>query len=217
VTITHHLDPATILAYTAGTLSEALSIVAASHIAWCGECRKAVRAAETVGGEMIASMEEVDVSDACREATLARLEQATVHRFPRTKLVHKEAPAPLDRLLGGKTLTELAWKTKAPGVQMVELPLAHKDRGKLLLMRIAPGKSMPEHGHGGEEITMILSGAYNDKFGRFTAGDVADLDEHVDHKPIVEDGEACICLVATEAPTRFKSLPARLLQPLIGI
>jgi putative transcriptional regulator len=217
VTITHHLDPATILAYTAGTLSEALSIVAASHIAWCGECRKAVRAAETVGGEMIAAMEEAEVSGSCKAATMARLEQATVHRFPRAKAVRKDTPAPLDHLLAGKALTELSWKTKAPGVQMVELPLKHKDHGKLLLMRIAPGKSLPEHGHGGEEITMILSGAYTDKFGRFAAGDVADLDEHVDHKPIVEAGEACICLVATEAPTRFKSLPARLLQPLIGI
>ncbi len=217
MTITHHLDPATILAFTAGTLSEALGVVAASHIAWCGECRKAVRAAETVGGEMIAGMEEAEVSNACRDATLARLEQATVHRFPQAKSVRREAPAPLDQLLGGKTLMELPWKTKAPGVQMVELPLTRKDRGKLLLMRIAPGKSMPEHGHGGEEITMILSGAYTDKLGRFAAGDVADLDEDVDHKPIVEAGEACICLVATEAPTRFKSLPARLLQPLIGI
>jgi putative transcriptional regulator len=217
VTITHHLDPATILAYTAGTLSEALSIVAASHIAWCAECRAATRAAETVGGEMIAGIEESEVSTACREATLARLDEATVHKFPHAKASQKASPAPLDHLLGGKTLTDLAWKTRAPGVQMIELPLAQKSRGKLMLMRIAPGKSMPDHGHGGEEITMIVSGAYTDKFGRFGPGDVADLDEHSDHKPVVEAGDACICLVATEAPTRFKSLPARLLQPLIGI
>ena len=84
-------------------------------------------------------------------------------------------------------------------------------------MRIAPGTAMPEHGHGGEEITLILSGAYNDNFGRYAPGDVADLDESVEHQPIVEQDAACICLVATEAPTRFKSWPARLLQPLVGI
>ncbi|HQX84390.1 MAG TPA: cupin domain-containing protein, partial [Aestuariivirga sp.] len=89
--------------------------------------------------------------------------------------------------------------------------------GKLFLMRIAPGTAMPEHGHGGEEITLILSGAYNDRFGRYARGDVADLDESIEHQPIVEKDSACICLVATEAPTRFKSWPARLLQPLIGI
>jgi putative transcriptional regulator len=217
VTITHHLDPATILAYTAGTLGEALSVVAASHIAWCLDCRQAMRAAETVGGEMIAAMDETDVSARCRAMTLARLDKATLHRFPASKSTRGETPAPLERMLGGKALADLRWKMKAPGVQMVDLHLGRKGMGKLLLMRIAPGKAMPEHGHGGEEITMILSGAYTDKFGRFGAGDVADLDEDVDHRPVVEAGEPCICLVATEAPTRFKSLPARLLQPLIGI
>ena len=76
---------------------------------------------------------------------------------------------------------------------------------------------MPEYGHGGEEITLILSAAENDKFGRYAQGDVADLDESIEHQPVVETGAACICLVATEAPTRFKSGPALLLQPLIGI
>jgi putative transcriptional regulator len=217
VTIQHHLDPATIMAHTAGTLGEALSFVAASHIAWCQTCRDAARRAETVGGEMIASLEASDVSASCREKTLASLDQATLHRFPHAPASKKETPVPLDKLLGGKALSELGWKKKAPGVEMVELPVSQAGRGKLLLMRIAPGKSMPEHGHGGEEITMILSGAYNDRIGRFATGDVADLGEDVDHKPIVEMGEACICLVATEAPTRFKSLAARLLQPIIGI
>jgi putative transcriptional regulator len=217
LTITHHLDPATILAYAAGTLGEALSLAAASHIAWCEECRAMMRAAETVGGAMMAEAEPAAVSPACREATLAKLDQAMLHRFPRAKPRRTETPAPLDRLLGGKALDELTWKTKAPGVQMIDLPLTQNSAGKLVLMRIAPGKSMPEHGHGGEEITLILSGAYSDRLGRFAAGDVADLDEDIEHKPVVEAGEACVCLVAIERPTRFKSLPARILQPLIGI
>jgi putative transcriptional regulator len=76
---------------------------------------------------------------------------------------------------------------------------------------------VPEHGHGGEEVTLILSGAYRDHMGRFGRGDVADLDEDIEHKPVAEDGEDCICLVAIERPTRFKSFAARLMQPLVGI
>jgi RNA polymerase sigma factor (sigma-70 family) len=53
--------------------------------------------------------------------------------------------------------------------------------------------------------------------GRFAKGDIADLDEEIEHRPVVEASEPCICLAASEAPTRFKSWPARLLQPLIGI
>ena len=47
--------------------------------------------------------------------------------------------------------------------------------------------------------------------------DVADLDEDIEHRPVVEQDGDCICLVATERPTRFKSFAARLMQPFVGI
>lgn len=215
--IHHHLDEATILAYAAGTLDEALSVVAASHIAWCPHCRTAVRQAEALGGEILTGLEPANVSDDCRARTLGLLDQATLHRFPAAPKPAHGLPAPLGRLLGASSLQDVKWRKKAPGLAMFDIKLSSAARGHVWLMRIGPGKAMPEHGHGGEEMTMILSGAYRDVFGRFAKGDIADLDEEIEHRPIVEAKEPCICLVATEAPTRFKSWPARLLQPLIGI
>jgi putative transcriptional regulator len=215
--ITHHLDPATLVGYASGTLSEALSVVAASHLAWCPACRQAARQAEMIGSELLKGIEPADVSAECRATTLSRLDQATLHRFPVAAPIRGDLPDPLARLIGGKSLDELNWKRRGLGASMVELPLAYPDRGKLVLMRISAGKAMPEHGHGGTELTLVLSGAYHDRFGRFAAGDVADHDADVEHQPIAESSDACICLVATEAPTRFKSLAARLLQPFIGI
>ena len=84
-------------------------------------------------------------------------------------------------------------------------------------MRIAGGSRLPEHGHGGSEMTLILRGSYSDELGRFAAGDVADLDTDTEHQPVVDPGEDCICLVALEAPARFKGAFARLLQPFVGI
>jgi putative transcriptional regulator len=100
---------------------------------------------------------------------------------------------------------------------MFDVKLPPGARGQLKLLRIGAGRAMPEHGHGGEEITLVLKGAYRDHMGRFGAGDVADLDEDIEHKPVVEQDGDCICLVATERPTRFKSLAARLMQPFVGI
>lgn len=217
MTINHHLDDATLLAYAAGTLDEALSVVAASHMAWCGRCRAAVRRAEALGGAMLEELPAEVVSASCRSATLAELGGGIIHRFSQSPAMAGDVPAPLQRLLGNRPLAELPWKRKAPGVSMVDLPVSKAAKGSLRLMSIAPGKAMPEHGHGGEELTMILSGAYRDEIGRFARGDVADLDEEIEHRPIVENGMQCICLVATEAPTRFKSVFARILQPLVGI
>ncbi len=215
--IRHHLDHATVLAYAAGTLGEALTVVAASHISWCPACRAAVRHAESMGGELMLGLDAATVSADCKTRTLNLLDRATLHRFPARAAVRGELPAPLLRVLAGTPLRDLPWKRKAPGVALHHVPLSSADGGKLVLMRIAPGKAMPEHGHGGEELTLVLSGAYRDEIGRFGPGDVADLDEDVEHRPVVEEGEDCYCAVAIEAPTRFKSLPARLMQPFIGI
>ncbi|MCB1381093.1 MAG: ChrR family anti-sigma-E factor [Alphaproteobacteria bacterium] len=215
--IRHHLDHATILAYAAATLGEALTIVAASHIARCPACRAAVRQAETMGGQLMLDLNATAVSSECKMRTLGLLDRATLHRFPARTSAQDEVPVPLSRALGCVGLRDLPWKRKAPGVALHHVPLSSPDGGKLVLMRIAPGRAMPEHGHGGEELTLVLRGAYHDEMGRFGPGDVADLDEEVEHRPVVEAGEDCYCAVAIEAPTRFKSLSARLIQPFIGI
>jgi putative transcriptional regulator len=161
-----------------------------------------MRDAEDVGGALLSELVETSVSDDCRSRTLEMLDRATVHRFPKLTRAPSEVPSPLEKLLGGQKLADLKWKTKAPGWAMV---------------RVSAGVAMPEHGHGGVEMTLILSGAYNDRLGRFAQGDVADLDIDIEHQPIVEGDAPCICLVATEAPTRFKSWAVRLIQPFIGI
>ena len=39
MTITHHLDDATLMSFAAGSLPAALSAVAAAHVAMCARCR----------------------------------------------------------------------------------------------------------------------------------------------------------------------------------
>lgn len=216
MTPTYHLDHSTIVGYAAGTLEEAFTVVAAAHVALCPDCSRAVREAEAIGGEMLAALPVEEVSAGCRAQTLAALDQATLHRLP-VASPRAELPIPLARLMGIQSFDSIPWKTKAPGVAMCDVKLPAAARGRLKLLRIASGRAMPEHGHGGEEITLVLKGAYNDHIGRFGPGDVADLDEDVEHRPIAEQGGECICLVAIERPTRFKSLAARLMQPFVGI
>ncbi|MFN4140553.1 ChrR family anti-sigma-E factor [Aestuariivirga sp.] len=216
MTPTHHLDASTLLAYAAGTLDEAFTVVAASHIALCPACRGAVRAAEGLGGELFDRMADTAISAGCRARTMAALDQAGLHRLP-VPGPKPELPVPLARLLPSQRLDEIGWKRKAPGVAIFDVKLPTGAKGQLKLLRIGAGRAMPEHGHGGEEITLVLKGAYRDHLGRFGAGDVADLDEEIEHQPVVEADGDCICLVATERPTRFKSFAARLMQPFVGI
>jgi putative transcriptional regulator len=216
VTVTHHLDEATILALAAGTLSEAHGFAAATHMAYCPSCRVALREAERLGGSLLAAGEEEAVTDQCRSATLASLEAVSPERPKAPVKRGSEVPAVLCNLIGNVPLAGLRWKKMGPGIATHAIPLTPGGRTKLTLFRIEPGYRIPEHGHGGSELTVVLRGSFTDRTGHYVKGDVSDLDEDTEHQPIVDEGETCYCLFATEAPARFKSRLLRLLQPLLG-
>jgi putative transcriptional regulator len=216
VTPRHHLDEATIIAYAAGTLGEGLSIAVASHLALCDTCRNAVRAAEEIGGHLLIEEEVKPVSDACRAATLASLDGAIVVKR-RAPVTAGEVPKPIASLIGNQPLDALKWKSKAPGIAVYDIALSPRSNTRLQLLKVAPGKKLPEHGHRGEELTLILRGSYSDHTGQYSRGDIADLDEEIEHQPVVDSVEDCICLIATEAPARFRSFWARLAQPFVGV
>lgn len=217
MTITHHLDQATVLAYAAGTLSPALKLVVQSHLELCSQCRGAVLAANEVGGELLGSEPAAEVSDAVKRSVMQRLGTATLHRLPLAAAEANEVPRALRSVIGGDDLDSLKWQRAGRGVSMVRLQPNEDGSGFLGLLRISPGSKMPDHGHGGTELTLVLRGAYQDELGQFGRGDIADLDESVAHTPVVSAEHECICLVANDAPTRFRSWPARLVQRFIGI
>lgn len=218
MSILHHPDDATLTAYAAGTLNEALSVAAAAHVAICKQCRNRVRVAEAIGGTLLDEAAEAKIEPDALARALARIEtpaaKPAVASTP-PRYADSRIPAPLARRLSGG-LDEIRWRWIAPGVRSHEIAVT-PGSGSLLLLRIAPGMKMPEHGHGGNELTMILSGSYSDETGHYGPGDVADLDEDVEHSPMVDSDDDCICLVAMEAPTRFKGLISRILQPYFRI
>jgi putative transcriptional regulator len=56
MTMTHHLDDATLMSLAAGSLSQTLSVVAMSHVAACPRCALELRRMEAVGAAMFASL-----------------------------------------------------------------------------------------------------------------------------------------------------------------
>ena len=217
MTITHHLDDATLLAFAAGTSGEAHGILVASHLSLCADCRAALRNAESLGGEVLQQQTGEAVSDVCRAATLASLDAALSGTSQKSVLPKSDLPLALARAVGGISLADVQWKKRAPGVEVFDVTLSKDSKTKLKLLRLGHGRTMPEHGHGGEEITLILKGSYHDRFGRFKPGDVADLDHEVEHQPIVDSEEDCICVIAFETPAKYKTLLAKLAQPFVGI
>lgn len=222
--IQHHLNEATLISYASGNLGDALSLVVASHLAVCPECRERLRAATAAGGAVLETAEAAPLAPDSLAHMMARLDAATEKaRRGETKDPAATEPAvrdirlprPLARRLDVSSLDEIRWRWIAPGVR-THVVGGPQEKGTLRLLKIAPGVAMPEHGHGGNELTLVLSGCYGDETGRYGPGDIADLDEEVEHTPKMQGDEDCICVVATEAPTRFKGVMGRIMQAYLG-
>jgi putative transcriptional regulator len=210
MTIHHHPDPSSLMAYAAGTLGEALSAVVAAHVERCATCRREVVQLSIIGGALVEDGKpSATMSEGALDRALSAVGSPATEPSPGTSSV-------VERLLGGP-LNEAKWQRVAPGMKKIRLPMSPSASGALTLLHIGAGRAMPDHGHGGAEMTIVLEGAYTDKFGRFGPGDVADLDSDVDHEPTVEASADCICLVASEHRARFKSGFMRLLQPWFGV
>ncbi|SIS41531.1 ChrR family anti-sigma-E factor [Neptunomonas antarctica] len=238
MSVNHHPDDATLLSYASGSLLESFEILVACHLRFCQQCRLRVDQAEQLGGAMLESAEMLESTVMLESAVTSEnksipfagraafaelldddeplvdmLVDSAQKRDDTAGLVRTHRiPEPLQRLLESNDAT-LAWKRLVPGIQQIRLDT--EDDG-LRLMKIAPGMSIPLHTHKGSELTFILYGSYSDELGRLQPGDVSDLDAEVEHQPITDGKEPCICLVATDAPLKFHGFLPKLLQPFIG-
>lgn len=209
--ITHHLTEPVLISYAAGTLPEAFSLVVATHVSLCDDCRARLATHEAVGGAVLDETTAEMAADSL-DACLARLD-APVTATPPTRR-KGVLPAPLAEYIGGD-LDAVRWKPLGMGVRQAILPTAKGASARLLY--IPAGGAVPEHSHGGLEMTLVLQGAFRDETARFGPGDVETTDQQDEHRPVAETGMDCICLAATDAPLRFRGLLPRLMQPLFRI
>jgi putative transcriptional regulator len=214
MTIRHHLSDQLLMAYAAGELPEAFNLVVATHVSLCDECRAKLAAFEAVGGAMMEMTDTVAMSDDSLAACLDRIDGLSQANTRRPLKRAGVFPAPLADYVGGG-LEQVKWRPVGMGVKQAML---HTERGaSARLLYIPGGQAVPDHGHRGMELTLVLQGAFRDEKDRFGRGDVEIADASLQHTPIAEDGEVCICLAATDAPLRFNAIIPRLAQPFLGI
>lgn len=219
MTIKHHPDLSMLMSCAAGSQPEAMAAVMASHLAVCTACQREVARMERIGAALFDKIEPAPVmGDAPLVAMRAgeACPDAGPQRGFAVNAAGSEVPPPLVPLLG-TSLDDIPWRRIAPGIWHHPIELSKGAKGDLRLLKVAPGKAMPEHGHDGEELTLLLRGSYRDETGEYRAGDVADLDEEIEHQPVADPETGCICLVATNGKVRFKGLFARMVQPFTGL
>ncbi|RBI85577.1 transcriptional regulator [Rhodosalinus halophilus] len=213
--ITHHLSPQLLMAYSAGTLPEAFDLIVASHLSLCDQCRAEAESYDAVGGALLEDEPTAEMAEDSLAATLRMIRMGGEPDEPAPARPGTHVlPRPIRDYVGGD-LDAVRWQNVGRGVRQALLPVNGDARARLL--HIPAGTAVPDHGHQGLELTLVLRGAFSDTDGRFGPGDVEIADQEIEHTPVAEEGEDCICLAVTDAPLRFSGLMPRLAQPFLKI
>ena len=187
----------------------------ASHISLCDTCRANAESFDAIGGEILDNNCDAAVSEESLADTLALIDGGAVEAVsPPAYIADSVLPGPIQSYIGGD-LSAVHWKPVGMGVKQAILPTS-KDASARLLM-IPAGTAMPDHGHHGKEMTMVLKGAFQDDDEYFARGDVEIADSDLHHTPVADIHEDCVCLAVTDAPLQFDKLLPKIAQRFLRI
>jgi len=208
---TAHASAEILTAYADGSMSDGMSLLVASHLTFCPECRDRVARLEALGGAVLAEGEEVAPSVDCLAGAIARIDAAVTLAAEAAAPVDPGSPLPSplrDRM--GCGLADIRWRFLLPG--LAEHRLDGFGGDQVSLIRARPGVRILQHTHVGDEATLILAGRMRDGDRMFARGDVSLAGAADDHHPQIVGSETCLCLVVLSGPMRFTGPVGRALN-----
>ena len=196
LTITHHLDVASLMTCSAGSQPEALGAVIASHLAVCPQCRGKLSQLSRIGEALFEALPNAamlgsvpshnEVTPSSTETALYRTTPALIKEHMRT----------------------LEWTCLASGVRAATLALSPQATGDLCLIELAPGASLPDEPRVAADLTFVVAGSFRDDRGTFRAGDIADFDSKPRRAPVADTLSGCVCLMASDTALIYRNSAA---------
>jgi putative transcriptional regulator len=207
---TYHPDEELLLDYAAGTTSQAETLLLATHLAYCGTCRRAVQAARNVGGMLLNTIEPARLPPNMLNCTLAAIDTAD----SRVETVADTIAPPLATFLT-EHMASKQWKNLPSGFRMHRIP--GEGSGRAWLFDAPPGMKLLPHRHKGDEWTVILSGVFLDGGHAYHAGDFARLEDGEEHRPKIGVNSRCVSLIMVRDAPAYTTPLGKLAAPFIKL
>lgn len=186
-------------AYAAGQLGAGMRLMVETQAAL--RPARDLALADAFAGVALEQETPAAMASGALESVLAKIDalEAPVKAARRAQFADEVAglPQPV-RALALETLAKRGWNFAGPGIRI--LPLDVPNSGGVELIRIEPGRAVPNHTHTAGEYTLVLTGAFTDERGRYGVGDISYADPSVTHTPKAEPGDVCYNLAISEAP-----------------
>jgi putative transcriptional regulator len=211
MSVTHHPSDETLSAFASGTLDEPRAVVVATHVSLCPRCAAAMRAFEQVGGALLEAAASAPMSAGALERAMGELDRPAPEAAAAPANPDVPLPLPLRQSGLGR------WRRVGGGLFTCPVQVPSSSGTRVFLLKGGPGTRLLTHRHSGTEWTCVIQGAYRDERRRYGPGDFDEVDESVEHYQVVEEGGACIAVVAMQGDIRLQGFFGRLLQPFIRL
>lgn len=206
-----------LLDFATGAALEPIALAVATVVHLNPAAASAYHRLNQIGGELLDSLEPTAGSDDSLKIILAHLADSPPDNdadFSCTQ--HTSAvPVPL-RAYVGDSFEALPWNNLTSGVDEYVIKTSQSGY-RTSLLRIAPGKAMPHHGHAGEELTVVIKGAYDSECGHFTVGDMEVANSDTKHKPVADAVNGCLCLAVLSAPVQLTGFVGWFINPFLKV
>ncbi|WP_297369487.1 ChrR family anti-sigma-E factor [Acidocella sp.] len=200
--IKHHPSAETLLSHAAGTLAAGHALVVAAHIEGCAHCQAELARLEATGGALLDEISPAAMEPEAFAELLARLDEPAPPPPPAPRQAELALPPGLRLPKVLKTAEIGRWRWIGPGVRHAKVRLPWAREQTLMLLRVAGGRRVIHHSHGGAEFTQVLWGGFHDHTGQYGPGDIGEADETTLHQPVADE-EGCICLASLEGGLRL--------------
>lgn len=210
--------------YSSGGLSLSHSLAISTHLDQCPQCREQVKRLNMLGAEMFSENTEMPASDHTSSQKMSSLKSRLMDTInaqeeaPKSSVsavpdALKHIPATLRRYIP-EGYEKLKWVNLTPSFKLATL--TNESSGEqVALSYIKAGAAMPYHTHTGDEITLVLSGAFSDEGGLYRQGDFICRGSDDQHQPRVTKDADCICLIVLDSPIEFTGWFSRLFNPIM--
>jgi putative transcriptional regulator len=201
--------------YVSGCLPEPAHVLVGSHLEMQPAASRLVASLDDLAGEAlhVAQPSPIVSSD---ERLNAIFRSRPVMHAPRLADNVEDGRFPhFLQSYAGKSLRDVPWKTKLPGLKQHVIERRSGMETSLLWAR--PGRALPHHGHKGLELTLVLHGKFHDHRGAFGKGDVSVADEAIAHRPVAGDDSPCLCFSVLMAPIALSGPAFRMFADILGV
>lgn len=214
--IKYHPSDSLLESHAAGELPASMSIAVAAHCEMCRDCAEKVAIYEIKAAqEAFSTIEAPAVDDTVNDMFASMLSSIINDETkPQTKV--SASPSSEIEVAGERYVLPVAlrryhhlgWSSMG-AISRARLPLNEGDT-RASLLHIGMNGSVPSHTHKGMEVTLLLSGHFEDEQDTYVPGDFIVLDGSHHHTPHTHDG--CLCYTIADAPLHFTKGVSQLLN-----